>query len=91
MTTRNVQLQNNNGDDLFPKTKGALVYNNSDEALGTVEAGAQVNIVETIKVSGSALTPDSNKAVNIDLTDYDTAINNINNTLGGMITFEELT
>lgn len=91
MTNRNVQLQNNNGDNLFPKTKGSLVYNNSNQALGGVEANAQVNIVETVKVNGSALTPDSNKAVNVDLTSYDTAITNINNTLGTMITFEELT
>lgn len=91
MTNRNVQLQNNSGDNLFPKTKGSLVYNNSNQALGGVEANAQVNIVETVKVNGSALTPDSSKAVNVDLTSYDTAITNINNTLGTMITFEELT
>lgn len=91
MTNRNVQLQNNSGDNLFPKTKGSLVYNNSNQALGGVEANAQVNIVETVKVNGSALTPDASKAVNVDLTSYDTAITNINNTLGTMITFEELT
>ena len=91
MTNRNVQLQNNSGDNLFPKTKGSLVYNNSNQALGGVEANAQVNVVETVKVNGSALTPDSSKAVNVDLTSYDTAITTINNTLGTMITFEELT
>lgn len=91
MTNRNVQLQNNSGDNLFPKTKRSLVYNNSNQALGGVEANAQVNIVETVKVNGSALTPDASKAVNVDLSSYDTAITNINNTLGTMITFEELT
>ena len=33
-----------------------------------IEAGAEVNIIETVKVGGSALTPDANRAVNIDLS-----------------------
>lgn len=33
--------------------------------LGGIETGAQVNIVETVKVNGTALTPDANKAVNV--------------------------
>ena len=33
-----------------------------------IEADADVNIIETIKVDGTALTVDANKAVNIDLT-----------------------
>ena len=37
--------------------------------LSGVESGAQANIIETIKVNNSALTP-SNKAVNIDLSAY---------------------
>ena len=36
--------------------------------LAGVETGAQVNIIETVKVDGTALTPDANKAVNIDIT-----------------------
>lgn len=65
MTELNVQIKNKNGDLLYPKTKGSLVYNNSNEALGTVAAGAQVNVIETVKVNGTALTPDANKAVNV--------------------------
>ena len=37
--------------------------------LSGIEAGAQVNVIESVKVDGTALTP-SNKAVNIDLSSY---------------------
>lgn len=33
--------------------------------LSGVAAGAQVNVIETVKVNGTALTPDANKAVNV--------------------------
>lgn len=39
------------------------------EKLAAIAAGAQVNVIDTVKVNGTALTP-SNKAVNIDLTAY---------------------
>lgn len=64
MAEQNIQIKSKSGDLLYPKTKGSLVYNNSNKSLGTVEEGAQVNVIETIKVNGSALTP-SNKAVDI--------------------------
>lgn len=35
--------------------------------------GGDVNVIETVKVNGTALVPDSNKAVNIDLSNYDKA------------------
>ena len=35
----------------------------------SIEDSAQVNIIETVKVNGTALTP-SSKAVNIDLANY---------------------
>lgn len=34
--------------------------------LGNIAAGAQVNVIETVKVNGTALTPDANKAVNVE-------------------------
>lgn len=34
--------------------------------LAGIEAGAQVNVLEGVKLNGTALTPDANKAVNID-------------------------
>lgn len=65
MTELNVQIKNKNGDLLYPKTKAAVVFNNSNESLGTVEAGAEVNTIEEVQVNGVALTPDSNRAVNV--------------------------
>ena len=34
--------------------------------LAGIAAGAQVNVIETVKVNGTALTPDANKAVNVE-------------------------
>ena len=38
--------------------------------LDGVATGAQANKIESVKVNGTALTPDSSKAVNVDLTAY---------------------
>jgi len=38
--------------------------------LNGVATGAQVNKIESVKVNGTALTPDSSKAVNVDLSTY---------------------
>jgi len=65
MAEQNIQIKSKAGDLLYPKTKGALVYNDNNQALGGVEAGAQVNVIETVKLNGTALTPDANKAVNV--------------------------
>lgn len=61
------------------------------DKLAGIAAGAQVNIVETIKVNGSALTPTS-KAVNIDLSNYATkdSIASVYN-YKGSTTFSNLT
>ncbi len=40
------------------------------QKLNGVATGAQANKIETVKVNGKALTPDSSKAVNVDLTAY---------------------
>ena len=37
------------------------------DKLDGIEAGAEVNDIDTIKVNGTALTPDANKAVNVEL------------------------
>ena len=37
--------------------------------LDAIASGAQVNVIETIKVNGTALTPDANKAVSITVPD----------------------
>ena len=70
MAEKNIQLKNMAGDLVFPKTKGAVVINNNGDSLGGVEAGAQVNVIESISLNGTALTI-TNKGVNI-TTDTDT-------------------
>lgn len=64
MTDKNIQIKDLDGNNLFPKTKAAIVINNNNENLGDVEAGAQVNIIEKIKVNGTELSI-ANKAVNV--------------------------
>ena len=44
--------------------------NAEKQKLAGVETGADVNMIETIKINGNALTADGEKNVNIDLTDY---------------------
>lgn len=44
-----------------------------------VEAGAEVNIIETVKVNGSALTPDADRAVDVTVP---TKVSDINNDTG---------
>lgn len=41
-----------------------------NEKLAEIQGGAQVNVIETVKVNNTALPVDTNKAVNIDLSDY---------------------
>lgn len=45
--------------------------------LNGIEAGAEVNIIETVKVDGTALTPDANRAVNVDLSGKENIINKV--------------
>lgn len=42
---------------------------NIKQKIDSVEAWAQVNTIETVKVNGTALTPDANKAVNVEVPD----------------------
>ena len=70
MSNLNVQIKDKSGNVIYPKTLGSLVYNSSNQSLGGVEAGAEVNIIETVKVNGSALTPDANRAINVSVPSY---------------------
>lgn len=70
MANKNIQLKDMSGNNVFPKTKGALVINNDGLPLGDVEAGAQVNLIEKIQLNGVDLAI-SNKTVNV-TTDTDT-------------------
>ena len=63
-TIRGVQLVGNDGYDRFPKTYGSLVENANGDTLENVEANAQENVIETIKINGTAVSV-SQKAVNL--------------------------
>ena len=43
--------------------------------LDGIDSGAEVNTIETVKVNGTALTPDANKAVDITVPEVDTTYN----------------
>jgi len=73
MTDKNIQIQDLQGNNLFPKTKGAVVLNNNGDNLGGVEAGAQVNTLETIDLKYGETTTSvtiASKKATIDLTAY---------------------
>ena len=53
-------------------TSGLMSSEDKSRLDGLVSTGGEANIIDTIKVNGTALTPDSNKAVNIDLSNYAT-------------------
>lgn len=59
-------------DKIEGKGLSANDYTDTEkEKLEAVESGAQVNVLETVKVNGTALTA-TDKGVNIDLSDYAT-------------------
>lgn len=70
MANINVRIKDKNGNYIYPETKGSLVVNNSGDSLGGVQANAEVNTINSIKLNNSALTPDANKAVNISVPEY---------------------
>lgn len=53
--------------------------------LDGVATGAQVNTIETIKVNGNALTPDTNKAVLISTPGFSTSLDTTQNTFNAII------
>ena len=55
--------------DATTSTHGLMSVNDKKK-LDAIASGAQVNKIETVKVNGTALTPDSSKAVNVDLSAY---------------------
>ena len=46
-------------------TADGLMSKEDFSKLAGIEAGAEVNVIETVKVNGTALTPDANKAVDV--------------------------
>lgn len=73
MADKNIQIKNSAGDNLYPKTKASLVVSGDGAGnLGTVEPGAQVNVLEGITINGVAVTPES-KIAKITLPDFTVA------------------
>lgn len=66
MTSKNVRIKDMAGNVILPKTQASLVKNNSNEDLGDVQANAQVNTIEVIKVNNTSLVIEG-KAVDITL------------------------
>lgn len=58
MSELNVRLKDMAGNILYPTTNASIVKNNQGENLGDVEAGAQVNVIESVKINGSSGTLD---------------------------------
>lgn len=66
MADKKIQLQDVQGNSLYPKTLAELVQTTDGGNLGTVEAGAQVNKLEGVSVNGAAVTI-TNKVAQITL------------------------
>ena len=84
-------------DEKVDKVEGMGLSSNdftdSDKTkLDGIEPGAQVNDIETVKVNGTALTPDANKAVNIDISGKaDKVANATENNFAGLDSHGNLT
>ena len=59
-------------------TTDGLMSAGDKAKLDAISNNAQVNVIETVKVNNTALNPDNNKAVNIDLSGYLTNSNAAN-------------
>lgn len=72
------QLQTEIDGKVDKVTGKGLSTNDFTNALKTkldgIEAGAEVNVIETVKVNGTALVPDANRAVNVPAPTVDSAL-----------------
>lgn len=68
--------------------KGSDLAALSDRVDGIVETGGEPNVIETVKVNNSALTPDANKAVNVTIAESTNngkiKVNNVDVTVHGL-------
>lgn len=64
-TTTFTQQDNNTTYDIATSSTDGLMSKSDKAKLDGVAAGADVSPIKTVKVNGIALTPDSNKAVNV--------------------------
>ena len=69
ITALGIPAQDTTYADATTSTHGLMSATDKTKLNG-VSAGAQVNKIESVKVNGTALTIDSSKAVNVDLTAY---------------------
>lgn len=69
ITALGIPAQDTTYADATTSTHGLMSAADKTKLNG-VSAGAQVNKIESVKVNGTALTIDSSKAVNVDLTAY---------------------
>lgn len=69
--------------DATTSTSGLMSATDKTKLDG-VATGAQVNTIETIKVNGNALTPDTNKAVLISTPSFSTSLDTTQNTFNAI-------
>ena len=69
ITGLGIPAQDTTYADATTSTHGLMSVNDKKK-LDAIASGAQVNKIETVKVNGTALIPDSLKAVNVDLSAY---------------------
>lgn len=76
--TADTQLETELNSKVDKVTGKGLSTNDFTNALKTkldgIEAGAEVNVIETVKVNGTALVPDTNRAVNVPAPTVDSAL-----------------
>lgn len=73
-----------NGTDIIVPTKTEIEAQiNANTKLAGIQAGAQVNVIETVKVNGTALTV-TGKAVNIEVPEGG-AVDSVNGMTGAVV------
>lgn len=80
-TTTFTQQDSNTTYSVATSSTDGLMSKSDKAKLDGVAAGADVSQIKTVKVNGTALTPDSSKAVNVTVP---TLANNATTTTGGM-------
>lgn len=73
-TSSTVVLQTAEAGESVEDSKAGIISAEEIYKLSKIEAEAQVNVIETVKVNNVPLTPDADKAVNIDLSDVNDSI-----------------
>lgn len=80
-TTTFTQQDNNTTYDIATSSADGLMSKTDKAKLDGISSGADASPIKAVQVNGTALTPDSNKAVNVTVP---TLANNATTTAGGM-------